>query len=103
MAQYHIKADKLRKTYALDMIKTPRVPVKDFPKFDQKNLQNYLTTNNYVEITPQIVLDLMTSCSQLRQRKVIETFFKECFSNVETEIVTKEHDGKKYQVMRVKN
>jgi len=90
MAQYHIKADKLRKTYDLDMIGKKLVGFKDFDRMD-------------VEITPQIVLDLMTSCSQLRQRKVIETFFKECFSNVETEIVTKEHDGKKYQVMRVKN
>ena len=90
MAQYHIKADKLRKTYDLDMIGKKLVGFKDFDRMD-------------VEITPQIVLDLMTSCSQLRQRKVIETFFKQCFSNVETEIVTKEHDGKKYKVMRVKN
>tara|TARA_Y100001951_G_C11267863_1_gene256782 strand:+ start:814 stop:1071 length:258 start_codon:yes stop_codon:yes gene_type:complete len=85
MAQYHIKAEKLRKTYDLDMI-GKKGHIDEFKMVD-----------------PQIVLELMTSCSQLRQRKVIETFFKECFSNVETEIVTKEHDGKKYQVMRVKN
>ena len=83
MAQYHIKAEKLKNDFDTDLIVN--------------------ATTDHKMITPQLVLECMTGCSQLRQRKVIETFFKECFSNVETEIVTKEHDGKKYQVMRVKN
>ena len=86
MAQYHIKAEKLRESYDLDLINDPDAIPELYPK-----------------ITPQIVLECMTSCSQLRQRKVIETFFMEIFPNVETEMVQKEHDGKKYQVMRVKN
>ena len=86
MAQYHIKAEKLRESYDLDLVCHDGIS----PEFHPK-------------ITPQIVLECMTSCSQLRQRKVIETFFKEIFPNVETEMVQKEHEGRKYEVMRVKN
>ena len=83
MAQYHIKAEKLKNDFDTDLI------VK--------------ATTDHKMITPQLVLECMTGCSQLRQRKVIETFFMEIFPNVETEMVQKEHEGRKYEVLRVKN
>ena len=83
MAQYHIKAEKLKNDFDTDLIVN--------------------ATTDHKMITPQLVLECMTGCSQLRQRKVIETFFKEIFPNVETEMVQKEHEGRKYEVMRVKN
>ena len=91
MAQYHIKAEKLKNDFDTVLINnaTTRNSKKDM--FDHKM------------ITPQLVLECMTGCSQLRQRKVIETFFKEIFPNVETEMVQKEHEGRKYEVLRVKN
>ena len=85
MAQYHIKAEKLKND------------------FDTDQITDAGYSNKYKMITPQLVLECMTGCSQLRQRKVIETFFKEIFPNVETEMVQKEHEGRKYEVLRVKN
>ena len=43
----------------------------------------------------------MRACSQLRQTKVIESLFKECFKNVKTDYI--EIDGKygKFQKLRV--
>ena len=89
MAQYHIKAEKLKKDFDTDLIVNATTDQMVVPKCKM--------------ITPQLVLECMTGCSQLRQRKVIETFFKEIFPNVETEMVQKEHEGRKYEVLRVKN
>ena len=76
MAKYHLRAEQLREMY------------------DQQDLTFNSKTLNFI-------LDCMRGCSQLRQSKVIESFFKECFKNVETEYI--EIDGKygKFQKLRV--
>ena len=77
MAKYHETARKLREKYA------------DFNTCDQNtNIMN-------------MILDLMTSCSQLRQRKVIESFFSECFKDVKTEFIDIEGIYGKYRKMVV--
>jgi len=62
MAKYHETARKLREKWSID---------------EMKFLTNHLN----------LILDLMTSCSQLRQRKVIESFFKEVFPDVKTDFI----------------
>ena len=76
MAKYHLTAEKLRGDY------------------DQQDL----TFNNK---TLNFILDCMRGCSQLRQSKVIESFFKEIFPIVKTEFI--EIDGKfgKFQKLKV--
>ena len=69
MAKYHLTAAKYRKEY---------------------NLENAI--NNDWSISPKVVLDLMRGCSQLRQSKVIESFFTEIFKEAKTEYT--EIDGK---------
>ena len=76
MAKYHETAKKLREKYDLD----------DFVG------KSFLP----------LILDLMTSCSQLRQRKVIESFFTECFKDVKTEFIDIEGTYGKYRKMVVK-
>ena len=75
MAKYHLTAEKLREKYDL----------KDFVG------KSYLP----------LILDLMRGCSQLRQSKVIESFFQECFKEIKTEFI--EIDGKygKFQKLKV--
>ena len=75
MAKYHLTAEKLREKYDL----------KDFVG------KSYLP----------LILDCMRGCNQLRQTKVIESFFKEIFPNVKTEFI--EIDGKfgKFQKLKV--
>jgi len=78
MAKYHLTAAKFRKEYKLDQ-----------------------AVNNEWSISPKVVLDLMRGCSQLRQSKVIESYFKELFPNIKTEFI--EIDGKfgKFQKLKV--
>ena len=77
MAKYHLTAEKLREKYDLDN-----------RKFDSSN-------------TYEMILDFMRGCSQLRQSKVIESFFQELFPNIKTEYI--EIDGKfgKFQKLKV--
>ena len=83
MAKYHLTAEKIRKDYALGKEFTP-------------NMESVF--NN---IHLELLLDCMRGCSQLRQSKVIESFFKEIFPNVKTEFI--EIDGKygKFQNVKV--
>ena len=83
MAKYHLTAEKIRKNYALGNEFTP-------------NMESVF--NN---IHLELLLDCMRGCSQLRQSKVIESFFKEIFPNVKTEFI--EIDGKfgKFQKLKV--
>ena len=76
MAKYHLRAEQLREIY------------------DQQDL----TFNNK---TLNFILDCMRGCSQLRQSKVIESFFIELFPNLKTEYT--EIDGKfgKFQKLKV--
>ena len=76
MAKYHLTAEKLREKYDLE----------DFVG------KSFLP----------LILDLMRGCSQLRQSKVIESFFKECFKEIKTEYVNIElKDGRKFQKLKV--
>ena len=77
MAKYHETARKLREKYDLD-----------------------LNDIRWRANLP-LILDLMTSCSQLRQRKVIESFFTEVFKEVKTEYVDIEGVYGKYRKMVV--
>ena len=76
MAKYHLRAEQLREIY------------------DQQDL----TFNNK---TLNFILDCMRGCSQLRQSKVIESFFTEIFKEAKTEFI--EIDGKfgKFQKLKV--
>ena len=76
MAKYHETARKLRE------------------KYDKQDITFNPKTLNFI-------LDLMTSCSQLRQRKVIESFFSECFKDVKTEFIDIEGIYGKYRKMVV--
>ena len=60
--------------------------------------QQDLTFNNK---TLNFILDCMRGCSQLRQSKVIESFFTEIFKEAKTEFI--EIDGKfgKFQKLKV--
>jgi len=78
MAKYHLTAAKFRKEY---------------------NLENVV--NNEWSISPKIVLDLMRGCSQLRQSKVIESFFKEIFPDTKTEYIEIEGKYGKFQKLVV--
>ena len=81
MAKYHETARKLREKYDIDV----------FVKTDiGKNVKLL-----------NLILDLMGSCSQLRQRKVIESFFTECFKDVKTEFIDLEYMDRKYRKMVV--
>ena len=76
MAKYHLTAEKLRE------------------KYDQQDI----TFNNK---TLNFILDCMRGCNQLRQTKVIESFFTEIFKEAKTEYT--EIDGKfgKFQKLKV--
>ena len=78
MAKYNEKAKQLRKDYDLDKMHT-----------------------YFKNIHLELILDLMTSCSQLRQRKVIESFFKEVFPEVKTEFIEIDGIYGKYRKMVV--
>ena len=83
MAKYHLTAEKLREKYNLDNIEAK-------------------TSSNYIGYNYNMILDLMRGCSQLRQSKVIESFFKECFKEIKTEYITIElKDGRKFQKLKV--
>ena len=77
MAKYHLTAAKIKE------------------KFDL--LLNLDLSNHQLNL----ILDCMRGCNQLRQTKVIESFFKEIFPNVKTEFI--EIDGKfgKFQKLKV--
>jgi len=77
MAKYHLTAEKLREKY-------------DLKTFADKN-----------PINLNLILDCMRGCSQLRQSKVIESFFTEIFKEAKTEFI--EIDGKfgKFQKLKV--
>ena len=77
MAKYHITAEKLREKY-------------DLKTFADKN-----------PINLNLILDCMRGCNQLRQTKVIESFFQEIFKEASTEYI--EIDGKfgKFQKLKV--
>ena len=76
MAKYHLRAEQLREIY------------------DQQDLTFNSKTLNFI-------LDCMRGCSQLRQSKVIESFFTEIFKEAKTEFI--EIDGKfgKFQKLKV--
>jgi len=82
MAKYHLTAEKLREKYDLNNIEAK-------------------TASNYIGYNYELILDCMRGCSQLRQSKVIESFFKELFPNIKTEYI--EIDGKfgKFQKLKV--
>ena len=77
MAKYHLTAEKLREKYDL----------KNYPHPKARNLN--------------LILDCMRGCNQLRQTKVIESFFQEIFKEASTEFI--EIDGKygKFQKLKV--
>ena len=77
MAKYHLTAEKLREKYDLDN-----------RKFESSN-------------TYEMILDFMRGCSQLRQSKVIESFFIELFPNLKTEFIEIDGKFKKYQELKV--
>ena len=64
-------------------------------KYDLDN-RKFESSNTY-----EMILDFMRGCSQLRQSKVIESFFIELFPNLKTEYT--EIDGKfgKFQKLKV--
>jgi len=78
MAKYHLTAEKIKEEYDLTF--------------------NRLHPDIFVY---RLILDCMRGCSQLRQSKVIESFFKEIFPNIKTEYI--EIDGKfgKFQKLKV--
>ena len=81
MAKYHLTAEKLRE------------------KYDLKTSCSSQTSS--VNRDLNLILDCMRGCSQLRQSKVIESFFTEIFREAKTEFI--EIDGKfgKFQKLKV--
>ena len=84
MAMYHLRAENIRDQY--------------MNHIDAEPLENTLGLN------PEqlnFILDCMRGCSQLRQSKVIESFFSEIFKEAKTEYT--EIDGKfgKFQKLKV--
>ena len=77
MAKYHITAEKLREKY-------------DLKTFADKN-----------PINLNLILDCMRGCNQLRQSKVIESFFKEIFPDTKTEYIEIEGKYGKFQKLVV--
>ena len=84
MAKYHITAGKIRDQY---MNKNDSEPLENTVQLNPKQLN--------------FILDCMRGCSQLRQSKVIESFFTEIFKEAKTEFI--EIDGKfgKFQKLKV--
>jgi len=77
MAKYHITAEKLREKY-------------DLKTFADKN-----------PINLNLILDCMRGCNQLRQSKVIESFFTEIFKEAKTEFIEIEGKYGKFQKLKV--
>ena len=78
MAKYHLTAEKIKEEYDLTF--------------------NRLHPDIFVY---RLILDCMRGCSQLRQRKVIESFFSECFKDVKTEFIDIDGIYGKYRKMVV--
>ena len=80
MAKYHITAGKIREKWNLN---------------SKESSDLYLTNNM------NLILDCMRGCSQLRQSKVIESFFKEIFPDTKTEYIEIEGKYGKFQKLVV--
>jgi len=84
MAKYHITAGKIREKWNLNSKESCdfKMPI--------------IYPNNM-----NLILDCMRGCSQLRQSKVIESFFKEIFPDTKTEYIEIEGKYGKFQKLVV--
>jgi len=84
MAKYHITAGKIRDQY---MNKNDSEPLENTVQLNPKQLN--------------FILDCMRGCNQLRQSKVIESFFTEIFKEAKTEFIEIEGKYGKFQKLKV--